>query len=61
MAEALNDLAYRRLDDHDDYDGYRRLCCQASLIRRRLYRSFKARSEIKPWKPPKRDEKGNHD
>jgi len=30
MAEALVALAYRRLYDHDDYDGYRQLCYQAT-------------------------------
>ncbi len=61
MAEALNDLAYWHYDATGDYAGYRQLCYQASLMRRRLYRSFKPRSRIEPWKPPKRDEKGSHD
>jgi hypothetical protein len=56
LAEALVNEAYWRAD-HGDMDGYRQLDHLAALVRRRVWRSFKPRSKIEPWKPPKRDGK----
>jgi hypothetical protein len=58
LADAILTEAYRRLDDHDDLDGYRQLNHLHALVRRRVWRWFaKEPSIITPWKPPKRDGK----
>ena len=54
LDDALLAEAYRLLDEHDDWDSYRQLCHQACLVRRRIWRSYKARSRIKAWTPPER-------
>jgi hypothetical protein len=54
LSDAILAEAYRRADDHDDLDGYRKLSYAAQLVRRRVYRRWCKRSKITPWKPSKR-------
>jgi hypothetical protein len=58
LADAIVAEAYRRYDDHGDLAGYRQLIHHAALVRRRVWRSCKARERIEPSKPPNLTGKG---